>query len=182
MYRTVLIGVFVLGLAQSAIAQVGEPSAVKKSPAEKEWNGDLAGTVGLSAGLGAAKSRLDVSGAVTVVRTTRTADFGHRCLGVTAMASVASGERLFLVGPRWDVGTLEGIAFARAVAGVRNVSGALRNADAGRGSSDTQFAVGAGAGVGVLGVLLDVNWIVSPASDRSRHRLTVSLGYMWSFP
>ena len=167
--RSVSIAVFLVGVSQSAFAQVDQPSA----PA-KNWNLDFTGGVGVSPGMGAATTSLDLSGAVTVLRTTHQDDeFHHRCRGLTARFSGSPNERSLMVGPQWDAGDPDGTLFVRVLAGVRKPSSP---------ASELTPAVGAGVGMAVGPILLDVNWIVSPWAERAPQRLSVSLGYTWSFP
>ena len=174
--RSFACALLLVAIPQSAIAQVAEPS-----PPAKEWNFDIAGTIGVTAGIGAATSGLDVSGAAAVVRTRRPAPSQHRCLGLTAMVTIAPREWSVLTGPRWDAGDLEGVAFVRILAGLRHISGPPRQSDGEPEWSASTLGVGAGAGVSVLGVLLDVNWVMSPWDERAPHRLSISLGYIRSF-
>ena len=98
------------------------------------------------------------------------------------MFSLAPGEQLLLAGPRWDAGDQEGTAFFRLLGGVRKLTETAPGSNGLRKSSESGLAIGAGVGVAVGGVLLDVNWIVSPWSELAKHRLTVSAGYIWSVP
>ena len=175
--RSIAIAFVLVGVCQSAIAQVVEPS-----PPTKNWNVDFAGTVGMRPGIGAATTGMDVSGTVTVVRSTHADGFQHQCKGLTAMFSLAPGEQLMLVGPRWDVGDMGDAAFFRLLAGVRRLTETVPTSNGQLESSESTLGIGAGVGIAVGVVLLDVNWIVTPASERARHRLTVSAGYIWSVP
>ena len=166
--RSLVFAFVTAGLPHSVAAQVAAPTA------GKSWNADVAATVGIGPGIGAATTGLDLSGAVTVVRTTESEVFNHRCLGLTTMFTVTPHERAFLVGPRWDAGDDDGSGFVRLLAGVRNVSAPDR--------SQSTVGIGAGAGLSIGGVLLDVNWIISPWAEHAPQRLSVSAGYIWSFP
>jgi hypothetical protein len=170
-----VIGFVLIGICGTASAQVAEPS-------QPNWNVDLAGTIGVRPGLGATTTGVDVSGTVTLIRTTHSNVFDHRCTGLTAMFSAAPGERLMMLGPRWDAGDQEGTGFFRILGGVLNLTETVPTTNGRLKTSESLLAVGAGAGIAVGGVLLDVNWIMSPASERARHRLTVSAGYTWSVP
>ena len=175
--RSIAIAFVLLAVSQSAIAQVAEPSGPSKN-----WNVDFAATFGVRPGIGALTTGADVTGSVTVVHSTHADDFHHRCKGLTAMFSLAPGEQLLMLGPRWDAGDQEGTAFFRILAGVRKLTETVSTTTGPLETSESLLGVGAGAGVAVLGVMLDVNWIMSPASERARHRLTVSAGYTWSVP
>jgi len=176
-WLTVLMTWLASGGAYAATPQVPGPS----SPGEA-WNLDIAGTAAISPGIGAATTGLGLSGAVTIVRSAESGDFDHRCVGLTAMftglwsrsepPAANARERSVLFGPRWDAGDLDGTAFVRVLAGLRRSGGA--NPPAGT------IGIGAGVGMAVGAVLLDVNWVVSPWSDEASHRLTVGIGYIWS--
>ena len=170
--RSVLTALLLLGASQRALAQVANPS-----PPTKSWNLDVGGSVGVRAGIGALTTSVDLSGSVTVVRTTETEPMSHRCLGLTAMFVGASDERALFVGPRWDSGDDDGTVFLRILAGPRRLSGSL--ADSG---SETTLGVGAGVGLAVGGLGFDVNWIMSPWAERGSQRVSVSLSFIWSVP
>lgn len=157
----------ILGHAQEAVPQVATATAPTRS-----WNMDIAGTVGIRPGIGGTTTGITLSVAATVVRTRETEPFHHRCLGVTVMLDGGPGERSLVAGPRWDAGGPDGTGFIRILAGVRRFSDTVR---------EPLFAFGAGAGVEIVGVLLDLNWIVSPAAEGAPHRLSVSVGKIWSF-
>ena len=170
--RQLLLGaILVAALAHDVTAQ-----AVESSTPTRSWNVDLSGTVGVRAGIGSTMTGVDVSGAVTVVRTVDLGQHERRGRGLTVMFDVAPGEWSALAGPRWDVGNEDGTAFLRVLAGVRR----LYDSSVQPETSESVFSVGAGIGAAVADVLLwDVNWIVSPTAERAAHRLTVSLGFMW---
>ena len=179
-----LMSLFVVAAPDHALAQ--DSASLPK----KTWNLDIAGTAGISPGIGAATTGLDVSAAVAVVRSTESGDFGHRCFGLTTMftglwarsepGTAGARERSVLVGPRWDAGDLDGMAFVRVLGGVRQLSGPSPTPNGQPESSDTTVAVGAGLGVAVLGVLVDLNWVMSPWFEGSSQRVTVGIGYVWS--
>ena len=175
--RSIAMALVLVGACQSAAAQVAEPSTPTKN-----WNVDFGGTVGLRPGIGALTTGVDVTGTVTVVHSTHPDDLRHRCKGLTAMFSLAPGEQLLMLGPRWDAGYEEGTGFFRILAGIRKLTETVPSPNGRHETPESVFALGAGAGVAVGGVLLDVNWIVSPSSERARHRLTFSAGYVWSVP
>jgi hypothetical protein len=167
----------------SASAQV---TGASESNLQKAWDLDLSGTVGVSPGIGAATTGLDLSGAVTLVRTNQWDEFHHRCLGLTAMATTlwagstpdagSPREQGIFVGPRLDAGDVHGAGFVRVFAGARHLS-----SDGPVTVSQTTLGIGAGVGLEVLGVLFDINWLMSPWEARSSNRLTVSVGYIRSF-
>ena len=171
-----LLVVLVVLAPGTALAQTMRLSP--SNPA-KSWNLDFSGSAGISPGIGDAVTGLNLSGAVTLVRTTEPDDLVHRCWGVTTIvttdwtrstAGAASSHEVgVFAGPRWDYGDADGTGFVRVFTGARQLS------------ENTTFAVGAGMGVEVLRVLLDVNWVMSPWNKDSPYRLTVSAGYMWSF-
>jgi len=169
--RLSVLAVFLLiAFSQEALAQPANPS-----PSTTTWNIDIAGAVGVRVGLGALNTSVDLSGGVTVFRATHTEPFEHRCLGVTAMFVGASGERAVFVGPRWDTGDDDGTVFARILAGPRKLSF--------EGFEDeTTLGVGGGVGLAVGPLSIDVNWIMSPWTERGSQRVSVSLGYIWSIP
>jgi hypothetical protein len=175
--RSIAVALVFIAGCQSVSAQIAQPA-----PPSTDWNLDVAATVGVRPGLGAATTGPDGSVAVTVVRSTHSGIFGHRCSGLTTMFSLAPGEQLLLAGPRWDAGDQEGTAFFRLLGGVRKLTETAPGSNGLRKSSESGLAIGAGVGVAVGGVLLDVNWIVSPWSELAKHRLTVSAGYIWSVP
>ena len=175
--RSIAIAFVLVAISERAIAQVAEPSTPSKN-----WNVDFAATVGVRPGIGALTTGLDVTGTVTIIHSTHVDDFQHRCTGLTAMFSVAPGEQLLMLGPRWDAGDQEGTAFFRILAGVRKLTGTVSTTTGTLETSESILGIGAGAGIAVGGVLLDVNWIMSPSSEQARHRLTVSAGYTWSVP
>ena len=172
-------------LVALAVLAPGTASAqtTRLSPSSpgKGWNLDFSGSAGISPGIGAAATGLDLSGAVTLVRTTHPDELAHHCWGVTTLATTdwtrstsgaaSSHEVGVFAGPRWDYGDADGTGFVRVFAGARQLSE----------ERNTTFAIGAGMGVEVLRVLLDVNWVMSPWNKHSPYRLTVSAGYMWSF-
>ena len=164
---SVSFALLLLGVSQRAIAQTGAPPAPTKS-----WNADFAATVGVVPPIGATTS-VDLSGAATLVRTTSSGIFDHRCRGVTTMVTWTRHETSILAGPRFDTGDDDGTAFLRVLAGVRRLSG--------EGGGST-LGVGVGAGVAVGGVLLDINGVMSPWAERVPYRLSVSIGYVWSVP
>jgi hypothetical protein len=134
---------------------------------------------------------LGVSGAITFARTTELDEFAHRCWGFTLMVTTDwarstpeaanSREVAVFAGPRWDYGDTDGTGFVRLFGGVRQLSQREPIRQGQATASKTTFALGAGMGVEVLRVLLDVNWVMSPWEKQSPYRLTVSAGYMWSF-
>jgi hypothetical protein len=149
-------------------------------------NLDVAGAVGISPGIAAATSGLDLSAAVTLVRPTDTQEFSHRCLGLTALVSAAwtrsaPREESVLVGPRWDAGDVHGTGYVRILGGVRRFSGIRAQSPGQPRFSDVSVAVGVGAGIEVIGFLLEVNWIASPWAAEASHRLSFSVGYTRSF-
>jgi hypothetical protein len=184
--RSLVVMAVVVAAPRDATAQNVQSSS------RTTWNLDLAGTAGIKLGIGAATTGADLSGAVTVARSTEFDEFSHRCLGLTTMFSgvwsrsepgmADARERSVLVGPRWDAGDLDGAAFVRILGGVRQVSGLRATSDGHVGFSETTGGVGAGFGVAVAGVLLDVNWVISPWADETPQRLTFGLGYIWSVP
>jgi len=178
----------------AAIAPVSVSAQVTgaaESNLEKAWNLDVSGKVGVSPGIAAATTGLDVSGAVTLVRTNQLDEFSHRCWGLTAMVTTvwagstpdtgSPREQGIFVGPRLDSGDIHGTGFVRVFAGARHLSGHGPASDGRATFSKTTLGVGAGVGLEVLGVLFDINWVMSPWEAESSNRLTVSAGYIRSF-
>jgi hypothetical protein len=170
---------------------LAQTTGLSPSNPEKSWNLDFSGSVGISPGIGIATTGLGVSGAITFARTTELGEFAHRCWGFTAMVTTdrarstpeAANFRevaVFAV-PRWDYGDTDGTGFVRLFGGARQLSQREPTPQGRAAASKTTFALGAGMGVEVLRVLLDVNWVMSPWEKLSPYRLTVSAGYMWSF-
>ena len=57
------------------------------SSQEKSWNLDFSGSAGISPGIGAAATGFDLSGAVTLTRTTQPDELVHRCWGLTTLVT-----------------------------------------------------------------------------------------------
>lgn len=182
--------------ASEAPASFAFGSQVTSSPTEplplKGWTVDVAGTFALGTGLGAASLGLGPSAAVALIRTTALDEFnGHRCFGVTAMVTSlwvpspatfagSAVDQWFLVGPQWDSGDSEGTLYLRILGGARRVAGTIVTPTERFDSSSRSVAIGAGFGLAVDRALLDVNWLVSPSESTSLHRLTISLGVLFS--
>jgi len=170
---------------------LAQTTGLSPSNPEKSWNLDFSGSVGISPGIGIATTGLGVSGAITFARTTELGEFAHRCWGFTAMVTTDRArstpeaanfrEVAVFAGPRWDHGDTDGTGFVRLFGGARQLSQREPTPQGRAAASKTTFALGAGMGVEVLRVLLDVNWVMSPWEKLSPYRLTVSAGYMWSF-
>lgn len=120
-------------LVTSLVAAPGSAHAQARAVAPsvpKSWHLDLAGTGGISPGIGASTTALDLSGAVTFVRTTEPDEFSHRCRGLTVVLSSIYArsapelanprEQSLMVGPRWDSGDSDGTGYIRLVGGVRS--------------------------------------------------------------
>src|SRR5436190_21115654 len=122
--------------ALAAIAPMNVSAQVTGAPEsniEKAWDLDVSGKVGVTPGIAAATTGLDVSGAVTLVRTNQRDEFSHRCWGLTAMVTTvwagstpdagSPREQGIFVGPRLDSGDVHGTGFVRVFAGARHLSG-----------------------------------------------------------